>query len=160
VRKRKHLEPWQAKGRDSSFVAVSYDLLDSPVWPALNAKQKDLYLFACRRRYYTISQNANKRKEPGPAVSPIARWPDAPTIGPDCFYLNFALARAAGFYKASDRSSFYLDINYLVSIGLLDKIIPGGTSRKEKAVFRMGEHWKEIQEPPPQPRRKGRKGRT
>lgn len=137
-------------------MAVSYDLIDSPVWLALNVKQIALYMLAYRRRYYTIKQNTNKRAEPGPAVSPMARWPDAPNIGPDCFYLNFAIARAAGTYKASDRRSFYRDINYLVSTGILDKVIPGGTSRKEKAVYRMGERWKEIQEPPPQ-HRKGSK---
>lgn len=70
--------------------------------------------------------------------------------GKGLFFLNLALVRAEGLYKASNRNTFYDDRKRLVALGFLEEITP----RKEfyprgeriKDVYALSGQWKNISE--------------
>lgn len=72
------------------------------------------------------------------------------TQGEGIIFLNLALVRAEGLYKASNRNTFYDDRKRLVALGFLEEITP----RKEfyprgeriKDVYALSGQWKNISE--------------
>lgn len=134
-------EPWQARTAQEQFIIIATSVLESPAWKALNKRQQALYTLAFFQRYPAIKESM--KKDPNPDISPAARWPDYPKIGPDCFYLNFAIAVNKGNYKKYDRAAFYRDRKALVDKGFLDLVVDARKMYKEKSVFRMSSRWQD-----------------
>lgn len=134
-------EPWQTKAAQEPFILIPMSLLKSPAWKALNKREQALYMLAFFQRYPAIKESM--KKEPNPDISPAARWPDYPKIGPDCFYLNFAIAVNNGNYKKYDRAAFYQHRKALVDKGFLDLVVDAGKMHREKSVFRMSSRWQD-----------------
>lgn len=145
-RKRRGLEPWARNDEAGRYAPVAYSLNRSAAFKALTGAQIRLYLFVVERRQYTIYLNA---KGNGTAeTSPAARWCDAKEVTPDCFFLNRALATAAGYYRESDSKAFYRDMNALKKYGFIDTVIDGKRcSPRGKSVYRMSERWKAYTRP-------------
>lgn len=135
------LEPWQARAAQEPFIPITMSLSKSPAWKALTKRQQALYILAFFQRYPTIEES--RKKEPNPDISPAARWPDYPQIGPDCFYLNFAKAVNNGNYKRYDSAAFYRDRKALIDKGFLDLVVDARKMYKEKSVFRMSSRWQD-----------------
>lgn len=134
-------EPWQTKAAQEPFILIPMSLLKSPAWKALNKREQALYMLAFFQRYPAIKES--RKKDPNPDISPAARWPDYPKIGPDCFYLNFAIAVNNGNYKKYDRAAFYQHRKALVDKGFLDLVVDAGKMYREKSVFRMSSRWQD-----------------
>lgn len=134
-------EPWQTKAAQEPFIIIPRSLLNSPAWKALNKREQALYTLAFFQRYPAIKES--RKKDPNPDISPAARWPDYPKIGPDCFYLNFAIAVNNGNYKKYDRAAFYQHRKALVDKGFLDLVVDAGKMHREKSVFRMSSRWQD-----------------
>lgn len=134
-------EPWQTKAAQEPFIIIPMSLLKSPAWKALNKREQALYMLAFFQRYPAIKESM--KKDPNPDISPAARWPDYPQIGPDCFYLNFAIAVNNGNYKKYDRAAFYQHRKALVDKGFLDLVVDAGKMHREKSVFRMSSRWQD-----------------
>lgn len=135
------LEPWQAKAVQEPFIPIAMSLLKSTAWKALNKRQQALYNLAFFQRYPAIKES--RKKDPNPDISPAARWPDYPQIGPDCFYLNFSKAVNNGNYRKYDRAAFYRDRKALIDKGFIDLVVDAGKMYKEKSVFRMSSRWQD-----------------
>lgn len=133
------LEPWQARTAQEPFIQITMSLYKSPAWKALNKRQQALYILAFFQRYPAIEES--RKKEPNPDISPAARWPDYPQVGPDCFYLNFSKAVNNENYRKYDRAAFYRDRKALIDKGFLDLVVDAGKMHKEKSVFRMSSRW-------------------
>ncbi len=133
------LEPWQARAAQEPFIPITMSLYKSPAWKALNKRQQALYMLAFFQRYPAIEES--RKKEPNPDISPAARWPDYPQIGPDCFYLNFSKAVSNGIYKHYDKKAFTIDRRALVEKGFLEAVINAKGLHGEKSVYRMASRW-------------------
>lgn len=141
--RRRGLEPWQAKTRDANFLIIAYDIMKAPAFKELSGRQIRLYLFAIQRRFFSIARSSMQH---GAAAIPAKRWPDAPQISSDCFFLNAALVISAGLYSKtkskSGAAAFHDDVKKLVEVGLLDIVLAGKNG--EKSVYKMSERWKEY----------------
>lgn len=142
--RRRGLEPWQAKTRDTNFLIISYDIMKAPAFKELSGRQIRLYLFAMQRRFFSIARSS--REQQGATAIPAKRWPGAPQISCDCFFLNAALVISAGLYSKtkskSGAAALRGDIKKLVEVGLLDIVLAGKNG--EKSVYKMSERWKEY----------------
>lgn len=133
------LEPWQARDAREPFIQITMSLFKSPAWKALSKKQQALYMLAFFQRYPAIEES--RKKKPDPDISPAARWPDYPKVGPDCFYLNFSKAVNNGLYTRRSKKNFAPDRIALAEKGFLDVVIDASKMRGEKSVFRMSSRW-------------------
>lgn len=142
--RRRGLEPWQAKARGANFLLISYDIMKAPAFKELSGRQIRLYLFAMQRRFFSIARSS--REQQGATAIPAKRWPDAPQISCDCFFLNAALVISAGLYSKtkskSGAAALRGDVKKLVEVGLLDIVLAGKNG--EKSVYKMSERWKEY----------------
>lgn len=142
--RRRGLEPWQAKARGANFLIISYDIMKAPAFKELSGRQIRLYLFAMQRRFFSIARSS--REQQGATSIPAKRWPDAPQISCDCFFLNAALVISAGLYSKtkskSGAAALRGDVKKLVEVGLLDIVLAGKNG--EKSVYKMSERWKEY----------------
>lgn len=122
-RKKQTYQPHQRRPNSSvAFVQVFHDMLDSPAFHDLTAKQVQLFLYCLRETH-------------GRATA------DDPQHDTARFYFNRHLQTVVHeLYAPSDYRGFERDMQSLIEHGFCD-MVSSGYATKEKNVYRLSSRW-------------------
>ena len=96
------LPPAQQMRKGVPYLPIYYGLMDSPAYKALSGTCTRLLVFACRRDI-AARLHAQRDGKHDPLTYPTDKWEliQGQHKGKGLFFLNLALVRAEGLYKAS-----------------------------------------------------------
>lgn len=121
-KKQQPRKTWQRRAKSSGrFQCLYDDLLDSPAFHDLTARQKILLIY-CRREAHgrAMAENGNDER---------------------CFWMNKSLrCNVHELYKTSDTRAFEHDMASLISHGFVD-LVRSGYETRTKSLYRLSGRW-------------------
>ncbi len=121
-KKQQPRKPWQRRANSSRHFQCLYDdLLDSPAFHDLTAREKVLLIF-CRRESHGRAMAEGEHDE-------------------RLFYMNKSLRTTIHeLYKPSDTRQFEHDMAALIAHGFVD-LVKSGYETRTKSLYRLSDRW-------------------
>lgn len=104
--------------RSEAFASLYHSMMTSPAYVALTPRQRDLYTF-CKLQYYGETPRGN----------------------PEFTMNQYKWCQKYKIYSRGNASSFYRDMEALITHGFIDCIQQGALT-KRKNIYRLSDRWR------------------
>lgn len=130
-------EPFQTKGNGSGFVALHWDMMDSPAWSELTANDIQLYLLFRRKHKPDFDYN----KPNGSNSNNLTM----PKVGRDTGRDNTGRYKDVahrGYGKHMTQAAFDKSIDHLIELGFIRKVEEYPRKLRKPIIYGFSEMWK------------------